>query len=112
PGFLLHLGTDLRHKNRPFALQLLRALRARGWEGSLVLAGPDQLLGGTRQAEEALLAADPGLATHVHRLGAVSEPEKAWLLTNAAAVAYPTVDEGFGLLPFEAVAAGTPVAHA
>ena len=42
------------------------------------------------------------------RLGQVDEAEKAWLLRNAAAVVYPTLYEGFGLIPFEAAAAGTP----
>ncbi|MFZ1489345.1 MAG: glycosyltransferase, partial [Ilumatobacteraceae bacterium] len=33
----------------------------------------------------------------------------AWLLTNAAALAYPSLDEGFGFPLLEAMAAGTPV---
>jgi hypothetical protein len=41
-------------------------------------------------------------------LGSVSEAEKSWLLANAALVLYPTVQEGFGLVPFEAAAAGVP----
>ena len=38
----------------------------------------------------------------------MSEAEKAWLYARATAVLYPTVYEGFGLVPFEAAAAGTP----
>ena len=41
-------------------------------------------------------------------LGAVDEPAKARLYRDAAAVLYPTLSEGFGLIPFEAAAAGTP----
>ena len=41
-------------------------------------------------------------------LGAVDEAEKAWLYANAALVLYPTVNEGFGLVPFEAADAGAP----
>jgi hypothetical protein len=41
-------------------------------------------------------------------LQAVSEPEKAWLFTRAGLVLYPTVHEGFGLVPFEAADYGVP----
>ena len=41
-------------------------------------------------------------------LGAVGEEVKAGLYRDAAAVLYPTLYEGFGLIPFEAAAAGTP----
>lgn len=95
--FLLCLGADLPHKNHPFAIALAAALRARhGWRGRLVFAGPAQQGAGDEDAATIL------------RLGQVSEPEKAWLLEHAAAVVYPTLYEGFGLVPFEAGAAGTP----
>jgi hypothetical protein len=38
----------------------------------------------------------------------VSEAEKAWLLQHAALVLYPSLYEGFGLIPFEAAACHTP----
>ena len=104
-AFLLVLGSDFRHKNRVWAMRLLEALGARGWDGSLVLAGPQVAHGGSRADEDAWLAAHP--AARVHRLGAVSEAEKAWLYREAAAVLYPTTYEGFGLIPFEAAAYGT-----
>lgn len=79
PPYLLTLGADLPHKNLPFARRLADALGHR-----LVAAGP-----GTE-------------------LGQVSEAEKAYLLGHAAAVVYPTLYEGFGLIPFEAARAGAP----
>jgi GT2 family glycosyltransferase len=89
--FLVLLGADFLHKNRAFGVRLVEALRGRGWEGSLVLAGPH-----VEHGADGL----PGL-------GAVSEAEKAWLYENAALALYPTVAEGFGLVPLEAAAAGT-----
>jgi glycosyltransferase involved in cell wall biosynthesis len=97
--FLVLLGADFRHKNRVFGIRLLQSLRERGWRGSLVLAGPHVEHGSSRAEEEP--------AEGVLRLGQVSEAEKAWLYENAALVLYPTVSEGFGLVPFEAAAAGT-----
>jgi len=99
--YLLCLGSDLRHKNLAFAIRLAAALRAdHAWEGRLVLAGPTGAIGAEPRGDE-----DPAT---VLRLGPVSEQQKAWLLGHAAAVVYPTLYEGFGLIPFEAAAAGAP----
>jgi glycosyltransferase involved in cell wall biosynthesis len=104
--FLLQLGSDLAHKNRPFTIALLRALReAHGWDGGLVLAGPHAEAGSSADEERRLLAAGDLPVVVAER---VDEHERAWLLAECAAVAYPSADEGFGLLPFEAAAAGRP----
>lgn len=109
PPFLLCIGTDLRHKNRPFAIELVAAMRERGWDGRLVLAGGHLPDGGSAAEERALLAGRPELAID---LGVVSEAGKAWLYEHAEAVVYPTLVEGFGFIPFEAAAAGTPALFA
>jgi glycosyltransferase involved in cell wall biosynthesis len=101
--FLVLLGADFRHKNRPFAVRMAHALRAEGWDGVLVLAGPAVEHGSSRADEDAEMARGTGVV----RLGQVSEAEKAWLYANACLALYPTVSEGFGLVPFEAAAAGT-----
>ena len=108
-AFLLCLGTDFHHKNRAFAARLLGALRRRHeWAGELVLAGP-HVAGGSSAADETLaIANDSELNDRVRFLPAVSEGEKAWLLAHATAVVYPTIAEGFGLIPFEAADAGLP----
>lgn len=107
--FLLMLGTDFRHKNRPYAVRLLNALSSKhGWRGSLVFAGPRVSNGGSTADLDRELARDPKMIARVHELGAVSDQEKHWLLENAALVLYPSLYEGFGLIPFEAAAAGTP----
>jgi glycosyltransferase involved in cell wall biosynthesis len=106
---LLCLGADYEHKNRPFAIALLDALRRRhGWRGQLVLAGPHVPHGSSREEELALLAEHPDLAEAIVDLGLVDEAGKAWLYAHAQAVVYPSTYEGFGLLPFEAARAGIP----
>lgn len=106
---LLCLGNDYRHKNRLFALRMVDELLTRhGWHGRLVLAGPHVAHGSSAQDERRMLSARPELAAVVIELGSVSEPEKAWLLDRARLVLYPTVHEGFGLVPFEAAAQGVP----
>jgi glycosyltransferase involved in cell wall biosynthesis len=108
-GFLLCLGTDFRHKNRLFALRLLNSLREQhDWPGSLVLAGTHIPHGSSLDLEQAFLEEHDGLREAVVSLGSVEEQEKAWLVANAAAVVYPSVYEGFGLVPFESALSGVP----
>ncbi len=109
---LVMIGSDYLHKNRLFALELLAELRRRDWDGTLVLAGAHVPYGGSAAAEAELLGHRPELAAHVRDIGPVPEAEKLWLLTNAAAVLVPSTYEGFGLVPLEAAAAGTPCAYA
>jgi GT2 family glycosyltransferase/glycosyltransferase involved in cell wall biosynthesis len=111
--YLLCLGTDFHHKNRTFAVALVEALERRhGWKGDLVFAGA-HVAGGSSSADEALaLAADPVIDGRVLSLPAVSEAEKEFLLDNANAVVYPTVAEGFGLIPFEAADHDLPCLYA
>jgi glycosyltransferase involved in cell wall biosynthesis len=101
-GFLLCLGADYTHKNRVFALRLLAELQARhGWRGKLVFAGAHVAHGSSRASERELLDVHPVLRASVSDLGSVDEAEKAWLTSEATAVVYPSLHEGFGLVPFE-----------
>jgi glycosyltransferase involved in cell wall biosynthesis len=107
--FILCLGADYRHKNRLFALRLVRELRARhGWAGLLVLAGGHVPHGSSAAEERELMAADPSLLDAVVDLGVVDDAGRAWLMAHARAVAVPSVVEGFGLVPLEAAEAGVP----
>ena len=108
PGFMLFLGTSYMHKNRPFALRLLGELHRRGWNGTLVLAGPTPPSGSSLAEEAEIRLKEPELGDHLVELGAVSEAEKAWLYERCGLVLYPTVAEGFGLVPFEAAYYGVP----
>jgi glycosyltransferase involved in cell wall biosynthesis len=107
--YLLVIGTNFKHKNRVYAIRLLRVLIEKyGWSGRLVLAGPNVASGGSN-AEEALeRSRSPDLQHRIEYIGWISEGEKKWLLQHAAVVLYPTIYEGFGIIPFEAAAAGTP----
>jgi glycosyltransferase involved in cell wall biosynthesis len=103
------LGTDFRHKNRVFALRLVDELQRRhGWSGRLVLAGPHVREGGSVREERLFLERHPGVAAATIDVRAVSEEEKVWLLERSALMLYPTVHEGFGLVPFEAADHGLP----
>jgi GT2 family glycosyltransferase/glycosyltransferase involved in cell wall biosynthesis len=111
--FLLCLGTDFTHKNRPFALRVLEALRRdHEWDGALVFAGPHVNVGSSASEEAAFLALHPELADVVTDVAAIDEGPKRWLMRNAALMIYPSAHEGFGLIPFEAAEAGVVCAFA
>jgi GT2 family glycosyltransferase/glycosyltransferase involved in cell wall biosynthesis len=110
PPFILMLGTNFRHKNRAYALKLYYELIKRyDYKGPLVLAGADVLWGGSETEESEVLDAHPELRDRVLYLGKVSDLEKIWLLEHADLLLYPSIYEGFGMVPFEAATFEKPV---
>jgi glycosyltransferase involved in cell wall biosynthesis len=74
-----------------------------------VIAGPEPYYGRSTGEEAALIAAlEPDVRRRIVHLAQVDEQTKWWLLTEADLVLYPSVVEGFGLVPFEAASVGTP----
>ena len=107
-GFVLCFGTDCRHKNRLFALRVFAAMCASGYAGRLVMAGPRTEHGSSRGQEADFLLRHREVAGRVLIVAEVSEGERLWLYRHAGLVLFPTLYEGFGLVPFEAAVAGTP----
>ena len=106
--FFLCLGASYRHKNRILALLIWEVAREQGWTGDIVLAGPTPPDGNSLPEEDEFVLAHPALAPSIWRFGALSDGEKEWLYDRAAVVLYPTLAEGFGLVPFEAAAHNVP----
>ena len=89
-----------------YAAQLERAaLAADDAEVRLVIAGAD---GWGAEALTTAIAASPH-RDRIVRPGRIDEATRAGLLAGAAVYAYPSVYEGFGLPPIEAMSAGVPV---
>ncbi|MEZ5182816.1 MAG: glycosyltransferase family 1 protein [Acidimicrobiales bacterium] len=103
--YLLALGTVEPRKDLPTLVAAFDALAADDPELRLVVAGGDGLA--VDELGAAVRAAAHG--DRVVRVGRVSEDERAALLRGASALAYPSRYEGFGLVPLEAMAVGTPV---
>jgi alpha-1,3-rhamnosyl/mannosyltransferase len=104
PGeYWLFLGTREPRKNLG---RLLDAVVALGADvGTLVLAGADGW--GTDELRPRIAElARPG---RVRPLGYVAEALRPALLAGARVFVYPSLYEGFGLPPLEAMACGTPV---
>jgi glycosyltransferase involved in cell wall biosynthesis len=106
-NYVLCLGTNFAHKNRDFAISVVDEVRNRGKEIELILAGLilDEKISGESSENMNRLSK----ASWIKTLGSVTAQERDWLLANASVSIYPTSAEGFGLVPFESAALGTPV---
>ena len=106
--FVLVLGNDFQHKNRDFAIAVWQRVLQAGESCELVLAGLHVKSSSSKDAEDQLRARHVDLRGAVHSVGHVTSNSRAWLLANAHAVLYPSSAEGFGFVPYEAAALGTP----
>ena len=103
--YVVHLGTIEPRKNVPGLVRAFARVREVHPELRLVLAG---LAGwGAAEVDRALDGA--GVADAVDRLGYVPDAALPALLRQAAAVAYPAFEEGFGLPVLESLACGAVV---
>ncbi len=105
PPYLLHLGTLEPRKDVPTLIRAFAALARAHDDLSLVLAGREGWA--PAALEEAL--ARPEIAGRIRRLGYVEDAALPPLLRRAAAVVYPSLEEGFGLPALEALACGAPL---
>ncbi len=105
--FVLALGTMERRKNLPTLVDAFARV-ARECEGvRLVIAGAAGNDVGAVDRAIGRLRSD--VASRVVRTGVIDDAAKRWLLEHARALAYPSLDEGFGFPILEAQQVGTPV---
>lgn len=106
--YVLAIGTVEPRKNYPRLVAAFDRVAHGDPEVRLVVAGASGW--GVDAFEDAVRAATHG--DRVARLGYVTDDERRDLLAGAAALAYPSLDEGFGHPPLEAMRAGVPVVAA
>jgi glycosyltransferase involved in cell wall biosynthesis len=105
-GYILSVGTLEPRKN---ILRLINAYKMVASTGEpvpkLVIVGGQ----GWRNEDLGKLVRESGLADRVVLVGYVPDEDLPTLYRNAAVFVYPSLYEGFGLPPLEAMACGTPV---
>ena len=106
--FLLVLGNDFQHKNRDFAIAVWEKVLTAGVSCDLVLVGLHVKSSSSKERESELIRKHVDLRGSVYTAEHVSSASRAWLLANAAVALYPSSAEGFGFVPYEAAAMGTP----
>jgi glycosyltransferase involved in cell wall biosynthesis len=103
--YVLFLGTVEPRKDVPTLVRAFARLGRSHPEAVLVLAGRPGW--GTAAVDRAVVEA--GLADRLVRTGYVADAAVPALLRAAAAVAYPSLEEGYGLPALEALACGAPL---
>jgi glycosyltransferase involved in cell wall biosynthesis len=103
--FLLYVGGLDPSKNVRFLLEVLTVVRRQVPTMRLALAGET----GPRRDALLAMARASGLAGALDLLGFVDDARLAAAYRDAAAFVFPSLYEGFGLPPLEAMAAGCPV---
>ncbi len=101
--YLLAVGTIEPRKNLPFIMDVFEQLDR--FDGDLVLAGRP---GWKHAPIFERIAASP-LASRIHHVVPGDEDELPALYSGAACLVQPSLYEGFGFPPLEAMACGTPV---
>lgn len=100
--YLLHVGSNLRRKNREGVLRVFAALAGK-WEGSLVFAGAP--LNASLRAQATAL----GISERIVELPKPDDATLEALYNGAFALLFPSRFEGFGWPIIEAQACGCPV---
>ena len=107
PPYIAWVGTISRRKNLAVLLGALAELRSAGVETRLVVAG-----GGDRAEVDALVSRHRLAPGDVVVTGYLDEAALGAVLRAAAAFAFPSRYEGFGLPLLEAMDAGVPIVAA
>ncbi len=114
--YILYLGGVEENKNILSLIEAFSSLKGKLFTGSritdtrLVLAGGQFVDEDKLETQRSLaLIKELGLQDHVERPGYISQEELSQLYAKAKVFVYPSLYEGFGLPPVEAMACGTPV---
>ena len=107
-SYLLYLGGFDQRKNVPTLLKAFAQL-AKDSRVSLVIAGRLPEKGSHFFPDPRPIVQELGIGERVVFTGWVPEEDKPALYSGARALVFPSLYEGFGLPPLEALACGTPV---
>ena len=105
-SYIFCIGTNFAHKNRDFAIKVMKEVRITKPNCELVFAGLElnsKQSGEQFNFEEIVKGYD-----WISVLGSVASDDRNWLYSNAICTLYPTTAEGFGFVPFESAKFDSP----
>ena len=102
--FIMYVGRPLPHKNLGRLIDAFAVLKQTHPDLHLVLAGKTDALFRRHERE----TRHKGIPD-VHFTGFVTDGQLKWLFQHTAAYVFPSLSEGFGLPPLEAMSCGAPV---
>ncbi len=101
--YLLYVGNGKEHKNIPLLIRAFNQVRKRLPCHLVISCGKEEIKGAGELVENL------NLHSHITFLGHVERDELLAIYQNAALFAFPSLYEGFGYPPLEAMARGVPV---
>ena len=107
-SFIFFPANRWYHKNHDVLLKALCSLKERNIKVNAVFTGFD-VDGGYPLMSK---AEEYNIRDQVHSAGYVTIPQMGYLYSHAEMLVFPSLFEGFGMPPVEAMAAGCPVAVA
>lgn len=103
--FIMYVGRPTPHKNLPRLVRAFQLLKKKHPKLMLVFVGKLD----TNYKKLEALVSDKRLADSVVFTDFIEEGQLRWLYENTAAYVFPSLSEGFGLPPLEAMIHGAPV---
>lgn len=111
--FILAVANHYQHKNLATLVKAFAKIPDSLHQFKLVLVGqlPDSLVGMRRDRCDDIrqLVKDLGLGDRVYITGYICDRKLAWYYQHASLFAFPSLFEGFGMPPVEALGMGLPV---
>lgn len=103
--FILYVGTAFPHKNLPKLVEAFDLVHTQYPNLKLVLAGKKE----KHYEELAVTITRHASAANIILPGFVSDGNLKWLMEHCRAYVFPSLSEGFGLPPLDAMTYGAPV---
>jgi glycosyltransferase involved in cell wall biosynthesis len=108
PRTIIHVGSISRKKNLTTLVKAFHLLkRDLGFDGKLVLVGRTYRKGQDKEVRKQITTL--GLQEEIIFTGPVPDADLPLLYNSAMLAAFPSLYEGFGIAPLEAMACGVPV---
>ena len=100
---LLCYGASFNHKNRIYLLKVAQKLIKLGWSGKMKFVGPRPDVNDSYEEEQKLIDNDNELKSRCTNFGYLEEDELTREIKGCKLVVYPSISEGFGMVPWESL---------